>query len=90
MIPTVIEVLHDLQNHEHTVCISANEHHIHNKSLDCDGFHKQLTVFSKNFASNYDVIPQHFYTTFFVDESQTFKEIYQSIKTTRAPPYFTV
>lgn len=90
MIPTSIEIIHVLENHEHTVCTSVSEQHLHEQSINCDEFHKQLTIFSMDFTSNLDVIPKHYYTTFFVDESQTFKEIYQSIKTTRGPPYFTV
>ena len=90
MIPTSIEILHQFENHEHAVCTSQNEQHIHQESLDCDEFHKQLTVFSIDFTSYNDGIPQHFYTTFFVDKPQVFKEIYQSIKTTRGPPIFTV
>ncbi len=90
MIPTSIEILHDLENHEHTVCTSSTENHIHKQDIDCDEFHKQLTAYSVDFSSNYDVIPQHYYTTYFNDESQTFNEIYHSIKTTRGPPFITV
>jgi hypothetical protein len=90
MIPTSIEILHDLENHEHTICTSANEHHIHKQSLDCEGFHKQITLFSFDFTSNLDVIPTHFYASIFIEKSQIFKEIYQSTKTTRGPPNFTV
>ena len=90
MIPTSIGILHDLENHEHTTCISINEQHIHKQSLDCDEFHKQLTVFSMDFTSNYDVIPTHYYTTVFIDEPQILKEIYHLKKSSRGPPNFTV
>lgn len=90
MIPTSIQVLHEFENHEHTVCISIGEHHIHKQDLDCDEFHKQLTVFSMDFTSNYDVIPRHYYTTIFIDKHQVFKKVYQTKKSSRGPPYFTV
>lgn len=90
MIPTSIEILHDLDNHVHTVCTSSAENHIHKQDIDCNEFHKQITFFSVDFLSNDDVIPQHFYSTIFTDTSQTYKEIYQSVKTTRGPPNFTV
>lgn len=92
MIPTSIEIVHDLQNHEHTVCTSASltDQHIHVDSLECDVFHKQITIFSVDFTTITDVIPQHYYTTIFTDESQTFKEIYHTKKTNRGPPNFTV
>lgn len=90
LIPTSIELLHELENHEHVICTSVNDHHIHKQDLDCDEFHKQLTVFSKDFTSNYDVIPTHYYTSIFIDKPQIESEFYQSKKTTRGPPNFTV
>ena len=90
MIPISIEALHVLENHEHTIGTSIGEHHIHKESLNCDEFHKQLTVFSMDFTSNYDVIPKHFYTSICIDKPQTIKEVYQSKKSSRGPPNFTV
>jgi hypothetical protein len=89
MIPTSIEILHDLENHEHshTVCTSVGEQHIHIQSLDCDEFHKQLTIFSMDFTSNYDVIPTHFYASLFIDKPQNLKEVYHSKKYSRGPPF---
>ncbi|WP_343330075.1 hypothetical protein [Polaribacter staleyi] len=43
-----------------------------------------------DFASNLDVIPPHFYTSIFIDKPQRIKEVCQSIRTSRGPPYFTV
>lgn len=89
MIPTSIEILHDLENHEHSVCTSTSEHHIHKQHLDCADFHKQLTIFSMDFTSNFDVIPTHFYTTIFIDKPQVITEVYHSKKHSRGPPNFT-
>lgn len=88
--PTSIEILHDLENHEHIICTSLSDQHIHKKSLDCDEFHKHITFFSFDFSSKLDVIPKHFYSLVFIEQPQIDKEIYQSIKTTRGPPDFTV
>lgn len=90
MIPSSIQIAHALENHEHTICTSVDEHHIHIETIECIEFHKQLTVFSMDFTSNYDVIPTHFYTTTFSDKPQVFKEIYHSKKHSRGPPNFTV
>ena len=38
MLPTSIEIIHDLENHEHIVCSSQNDHHIHIEDLDCNEF----------------------------------------------------
>ncbi|QOD61172.1 hypothetical protein H9I45_01630 [Polaribacter haliotis] len=90
MLPVTIEVLHDLEEHEHTVCTSIGEQHLHKQDLDCDQFHKQLTVFSSEIASNYDVIPPHFYKTTFIDKPQITSEVYHSKKWSRGPPNFTI
>ncbi|MCI2227973.1 hypothetical protein MC378_02255 [Polaribacter sp. MSW13] len=89
MIPVSIEILHDLENHEHTVCTSIGEHHIHKQNVNCDEFHKHLTIFSMDFTSNFDVIPTHFYANTFIDKPQVFKEIYHDRKFSRGPPSFT-
>ncbi len=90
MLPASIEILHDLENHEHTVCTSFGEQHIHKKDINCDEFHKQLTVFSQEIGSSYDVIPQHFYKTSFVDKPQKSLDVYQLKQPPRGPPFFTV
>ncbi|WP_158837955.1 hypothetical protein [Polaribacter sp. L3A8] len=90
MLPTSIEIIHNLENHEHTVCTSVTEHHIHEQHFSCAEFHKHLTVFSMDFTSNLDVIPTHFYTSIFIDKPQRIKEVCQSIKTSRGPPYYTI
>ena len=33
-----MQIMHALENHTHTVCISKIENHVHEKVLDCD-FH---------------------------------------------------
>ncbi len=90
MIPTSIEIIHDLEDHEHIVCTSSLENHIHKQDLDCNEFHKQITFFSFDFNSGLDVIPKHYYSSIFIDEPQIYKEVFHSKKSSRAPPYFTV
>jgi hypothetical protein len=36
LLPIAINSLHDFMNHEHTVCVSKIENHLHEKELDCD------------------------------------------------------
>ena len=90
VLPSSLVILHDLQNHEHVICTSIGEYHIHKPSLDCDEFQKQLTIYSMQFTSNYDVIPDHIYATIFLEKQQVRKEIYYHKKTSRGPPNFTV
>lgn len=89
MLPTSIEILHDLENHEHTICTSTTEQHIHKQNLDCDEFHKQITFYAFNFPTRLDVIPTHFYTSIFIDTPQIDNVVYQSTRTKRGPPKFT-
>lgn len=90
LLPLSVQLFHELQNHEHNICTSSSEHHIHKEYIDCAEFYKQLSIFSINFASNYDVIFTHFYTTLFIDNPQIFKEVCHSKKSSRGPPYFTI
>lgn len=90
MIPTSIEILHELENHKHAVCTSIGEQHLHEQDLDCDDFHKQLTVFSAKIVSNLDVIPTHYYTSVFIDKAQFLLEVYKTKKYSRGPPNFIV
>lgn len=90
MLPASIEILHDLENHEHNVCTSVGEQHIHKQNINCGEFHKQLTVFSKEISANCNVIPKHFYKTSFVDKPQKYLDVYQLKKPPRGPPFFTV
>ena len=90
MIPASIQIAHAFENHEHTICTSLSEHHLHQENADCDEFHKQLSIYSIEFTSNLDVIPSHFYSLVFNDEPQTTHEVYYSTKTSRGPPVFTI
>ncbi|AUC84521.1 hypothetical protein CW731_04045 [Polaribacter sp. ALD11] len=90
MIPASIQIVHAFENHEHTICTSLVENHFHQDNAGCDEFHKQLTIFSVEFSSNFDVIPTHFYSTTFIDKPQRIKEVYHSKKSSRGPPFFTI
>ncbi len=36
LLPIAIDIVHDFLNHEHTICSSKTEKHIHKKDIDCD------------------------------------------------------
>ena len=90
LIPFVIQFEHAFENHEHTVCTSTDDHHFHEQELDCSLLHYQLQVFSYTTASNYAVIPQHFYKTSYNQQPQVISVVYFDKRTTRGPPSFTV
>ncbi len=79
--------MHIFENHEHKICTSIDKHHIHELELDCEIFHLQLKTPTIYLASNYDVIPQHFYTTIFIETPQQIEVKYHLKKTSRGPPY---
>ncbi|WCC43481.1 hypothetical protein PJJ26_06620 [Tenacibaculum finnmarkense] len=90
LLPSVIQFVHTFENHKHTICTSIDEHHFHEQELDCslDDFHFQ--VFSYTAASNYAVIPQHFYKNKYNEQPQVISVVYTDKKLTRGSPYFTV
>ena len=90
MIPASIQIAHAFENHEHTICTSLVENHLHQENVDCDEFHKQLSIFTIAFSSNFDVIPTQFYSTTFNDKPQRVKDVYHSENSSRGPPFFTI
>ncbi|MFY9241711.1 MAG: hypothetical protein WAO74_01645 [Polaribacter sp.] len=36
LLPVAINSIHDFLNHEHAICASKIEHHIHQKDIDCN------------------------------------------------------
>lgn len=88
--PSIIQLAHTLENHKHTICFSKDVKHIHQKDLDCSFLHRQLQTFSIDFPSNYDVIPQQFYTTLSTLNTTVKVEKIVSKKTSRGPPFFIV
>ncbi len=90
MTPSIIQLVHTLENHKHVVCVSVDVTHIHEKDLDCTLLHRQLQTVSVDFPSNFDVIPQHFYTTLYTNKPQVKVVEFVSKKTTRGPPFFIV
>lgn len=90
MTPSIIQLAHTLENHKHTICFSKDVKHIHQKDLDCSFLHRQLQTFSIDFPSNYDVIPQQFYTTLSTLNTTVKVEKIVSKKTSRGPPFFIV
>lgn len=85
-IPSTIQVLHAFENHEHTVCKSVGEHHIHKQELDCSELHFPFKTFSAYTSSTLEVIPEHFYNSNFDVQPQQIKVVYISKKSSRAPP----
>ena len=90
MLPATIQLVHLLENHQHEVCISKTEEHFHEAEIDCSLCHVQAETFTVDFTSNYDVIPQHFYSDISTKQPEKIKVVYHSKKSSRAPPYFIV
>jgi hypothetical protein len=90
MLPLSIQILHALENHDHVICTSLTEQHLHQENADCDDLHKQLSIFTLEFTSHLDVIPSHFYGTTFIDKPQITTKVYYSKRTSRGPPNFII
>jgi|TARA_R110002126_G_scaffold112105_1_gene250191 hypothetical protein len=79
LLPLAINAVHDLLNHEHKVCSSKIEQHIHQKDIDCN-LHliKQSnsflvlnefkittkTIISKNYSLQYSFLKNHYQLSF--------------------------
>lgn len=88
--PSIIQLAHTLENHKHAVCISDDVTHVHENDIDCSLLHRQLQTLTVDFPTNYNVIPQQFYTTVFTKKPQVkvVEIVFQ--KATRGPPFFIV
>ena len=83
-------MLHVIENHEHTVCISKTEKHIHANEIDCDLLHRPYQTYAFEIPSRLDVIPKHYYTSTTETAAQLFHVVFLSKKNPRGPPFFTV
>ncbi|WP_459742267.1 hypothetical protein [Polaribacter sp. OB-PA-B3] len=89
MFPASIQITHALENHDHVVCSSKVEQHIHQDSLNCDELHKQLIIFNFTFNS-FELAETEIYKTDFLSKNIRLKEVTVSKKSSRAPPEFTI
>ena len=56
LFPIGLQLIHALENHEHIVCSSKTDHHIHNQTLDCSVNHVQLDNSTLFHTLNFEVI----------------------------------
>ncbi|KAF9657620.1 MULTISPECIES: hypothetical protein [Tenacibaculum] len=86
LIPSVIQLVHAFEKHEHTICISKNDKHFHKGEIDCSTLHYQFQVFSEEILPIFDVIPRTFFklTSFLGEITSSF---YIIKKLSRAPPF---
>lgn len=85
--PTIITTSHSfLEDHEHTICTSKTDMHIHELENDCSDLHLQLEVFHINLANNYELLTEENYTYKSVDKTQQLNSLFFSPKSSRGPP----
>ena len=90
LLPTIVLTAHLFENHEHTVCSSVNDHHFHEKELDCSLDHYQFSTSTYKATESYTVIPKHFYKTDYEVKPQLISFIYVDKKSSRGPPIVTI
>lgn len=56
LIPSVVQIVHAFEEHEHTICTSKYDQHFHEDDVDCLEMHYQLKVFNHDFNSDYDLV----------------------------------
>ncbi|SFZ82952.1 hypothetical protein [Tenacibaculum maritimum] len=79
-----------LQKHEHTVCKSVSDHHIHELRFDCSDLHLQIELFSSIVFQKTAVIPQYFYTENILYKPKQANKLFISKKHSRGPPYHVI
>jgi hypothetical protein len=89
-IPSIVQLVHVFENHEHKTCTVKEVKHIHAKEIDCDILHRPHQNLALDIPSRYDVIPEHYYATTFNELPQIIHVVYHSKKNSRGPPYFIV
>jgi len=87
LLPSLVQLAHAIDNHEHVVCTSTDQQHVHERSLDCHLLHRQIQNPTIDFPSALEVIPEHFYTFLFLESPQKKEVQFHSEKTSRGPPF---
>lgn len=85
-----MQLVHVFENHEHKICTAKEVKHIHAQELDCDILHRPFQNLGLDIPSGFDVIPEHFYATSFLEIHQRVQVVFHSKKNSRGPPYFIV
>mgnify|MGYP000456974733 CR=1 FL=1 len=85
MTPSIIQLAHTLDNHEHAVCVSDDITHVHQEDLDCN-FHllKQSNSFLT--SNNFKIYHRTAKTTNSSLEYNYLKNHYQLSFSLRGPP----
>lgn len=88
LIPTIVQLAHTFEDHEHVVCTSKYDQHFHEDDADCSELHYQLKVFSHEISDTYEVVSLDNFKSSFNLQPQ-FIPVYHVVKTLpRAPPVF--
>ncbi|WGH76186.1 hypothetical protein P8625_03185 [Tenacibaculum tangerinum] len=82
----MVQLAHVFEKHEHTICVSKNDHHFHESDIDCDQLHYQFKFFSQRLAQDFEVIVPAFFKATFSLKSQIASVYHNSKKLSRAPP----
>ena len=83
----MVQLAHALDNHEHVVCTSTDQQHIHERALDCDLLHRQFQNPTIEFPTDFGVIPEKYYTFLYLETPQKKEIQFHSKKSTRGPPF---
>lgn len=86
LLPTAIQVAHAFDKHEHVICISKSDKHLHELENDCGDLHLQLTVFYYNFNNPESLLNEPVNVKKTICKSQQLIANYSSNKSSRAPP----
>ena len=90
ILPFAIQTVHELQDHEHLVCIAKEVKHFHDQDTNCSVYHFTIEQNSIDLVSNYNLEINNVFNispTFY--NLKDYQNPYQ-LKSSRAPPGFIV
>lgn len=86
LLPLGIGFSHALHNHEHNICVSKTEKHIHTQKIDCSYFHYFTNIQYQNGDSDSSIFVPNFISTKITLLTSSYFSSNTSTYLTRGPP----
>ena len=84
--PNIIQFAHTFEEHNHIVCNSENETHLHELEIDCSGFHYYSNVLSYQVSQEYNFLFQDHTIHQHSEKPQVLAFTFEKQKPSRGPP----
>lgn len=89
-LPFLVQGIHAIEQHEHTVCIAEFEQHFHADDLDCSICHFQIKHNYFDFSLDYAIEKADSFKQKFENTKESNYVVQLISKPSRGPPYFII